>query len=154
MLIGSSSNTGDATYFNKLFEINAKFKEINRRRLENKDYGGKVSSIIVFPISIYEEEEHNLEIYHQYKVIERFKNYDNQIEYCLNLNLLINPLDVQRLSIENLKQLYCDLIIENLDNIDVKMPKNFDFLALKDDFLKIVEDFRDIQITLCQKDII
>ena len=152
MLIGSSSNTGDATYFNKLFEINSEFKRINHRKLENKDYGGKVSSTIVFPISIYEEEEHNLEIYHQYKVIERFKNYDNQIEYCLNLNLLMNPLDVQRLSIDNLKQLYCDLIIENLDNIDVKMPKNFDFLALKDDFLKIVEDFRDIQITLCQKD--
>jgi hypothetical protein len=152
MLIGSSSNTGDATYFNKLFEINSKFRDINRRKLENKDYGGKVSSIIVFPISIYEEEEYNLEIYHQYKVIERFKNYDNLIEYCLNLNLLINPLDVQRLSIENLKQLYCDLIIENLDNINVKMPKNFDFLALKNDFLKIIEDFRDIQITLCQKD--
>lgn len=144
MLIGSSFNTGDAAYFNKLFEINSKFKDINRRKLENKNYGGKVSSIIVFPISIYEEEEYNLEIYHQYKVIERFKNYDNQIEYCLNLNLLINPLDVQRLSIENLKQLYCDLIIQNLDNINVKMPKNFDFLALKDDFLKIVEDFRDI----------
>jgi len=152
MLIGSSSNTGDATYFNKLFRINSKFKEINRRKLENKDYGGKVSSITVFPINVYEEEEYNLAIYHQYKVIERFKNYDNQIEYCLNLNLLINPLDVQRLSVENLKQLYCDLIIESLDNIDVKMSKKFDFLALKDDFLKIIEDFRDIQITVCQKD--
>lgn len=148
MLIGSSSNTGDATYFNKLFEINSKFKEINRRKLENKDYGGKVSSIIIFPISIYEEEEYNLEIYHQYKVIERFKNYDNQIEYCLNLNLLINPLDVQRLSVEDLKQLYYNLIIESLDNIDVKMPKTFDFLAFKDDFLKIIEDFRDIQIDI------
>lgn len=148
MLIGSSSHMGDAKYFYKLSEINKKFNVLNRRKLKDKDYGGNVTSIIVFPISVYEEEEYNLELYNQYKVIDRFKNYDRKVEYSLNLNLLINPLDVQRLLVEDLKQLYCDLMIQSLNNIDVKIPKKFNFLTLKDDLLKIIEDFRNIPIIL------
>ncbi|MFW1911582.1 hypothetical protein ACG9HW_13670 [Acinetobacter ursingii] len=81
MLIGSSSNTGDAVFFQKLFAINSEFKERNRKKLEGIDYGGNVTSVIIFPISIYDEYEGNLKTYNRYKFLNRFKNFDNKIEY-------------------------------------------------------------------------
>lgn len=146
MLIGSSSNTGDAVFFQKLFAINSEFEERNRKKLERIDYGGNVTGVIIFPISIYDEYEENLKTYNGYKFLDRFKNFDNKTEYCLNVNILISPLDVKRLSVEELKQLYCDLIVKTIENFDFKMPKNFDFLSFKRDFFNIVDDFRKIKV--------
>ncbi len=143
MLIGSSSNTGDADFFQKLFEINSKFKELNRRKLEDKDYGGNVTSVIVFLISIYEDQDENLQTYNRYKFVDRFRNFDNEIEYCLNVNILLNPLDVEQLSKEDLKKEYCDLIVRVIENEMFKLPKKFDFNAFKKDFLKIINDFKN-----------
>lgn len=143
MLIGSSSNTGDADFFQKLFEINSKFKELNRRKLEDKDYGGNVTSVIVFPISIYEDHDENLQTYNRYKFVDRFRNFDNEIEYCLNINILLNPLDVEQLSKEDLKKEYCDLIVRVIENEMFKLPNRFDFNAFKKDFLKIINDFKN-----------
>lgn len=146
MLIGSSSNTGDTVFFQKLFAINSEFKKRNRKKLERIDYGGNVTSVIIFPISIYDEYEENLKTYKRYKFLDRFKNLDNKIEYCLNVNILISPLDVKRLSVEELKKLYCDSIVKTIENFDFKMPKNFDFFSFKRDFFNIVDDFRKIKV--------
>ncbi|MFM6957555.1 MAG: hypothetical protein ACKOXD_03115, partial [Acinetobacter sp.] len=110
----------------------------------DKDYGGNVTSVVVFPISIYEDYDENLQTYNRYKSVDRFRNVDNEIEYCLNVNILLNPLDVEKLSKDELKKKYCDLIVNIIENEVFKLPRKFDFHAFKEDFLKIVDDFKNV----------
>lgn len=147
MELATTSVTGNESYFDKIFKINITFEDVNRKKLRQKNYGGNITLVGIIPISVYTNFNENLEVYNKRKSSERSKNYDGKMETAIFLKLLINPLDVDRLTLNQLQNLYCDLIKEKLNSPDFKIPKNFGYAEFKLDMLEIVCAFREIKLS-------
>ncbi len=140
MEIGITSHTGHYDYMEKLYRINHQFGATYCKTLRHKQYGGIITGTIIVPISVYEEGEDQKN--YKKKYLERQKNWDGIWESSIIFNLFINPLVVQRLTMDELDQLYCDSIIAQFNDSNFKLPKNFDSHTFKKDFIEIIEDFR------------
>ena len=147
MHIGTTSYTNDADYMEKLFQVNQQFRNNYARTLRHKQYGGRITGTIIVPISVYEEEGEDQKVYKK-MYLEKHKNWDGKWESSIIFRLYINPLLVKRLTLNELHQYYCDLIITQLHDPNFKLPKNFNSIEFKKDFFAIVQDFRTKNIML------
>lgn len=145
MELGTTSHTGDYPFMDKLHKINHHFDTLYFKSLHKKQYGGIITDCIIVPISIFEEENEDLK-WHKKKFVQKHKNWDGDYEASIIFNLYINPLIIQKLSTDEIQQLYCDLIINQLNDPNFKLPKNFDSMVFKLDLKEIVEDFRQQKI--------
>ncbi len=141
MHIGTTSITGDYDYMEKLFSVNHQFKDTYIKTRHHKHSSATITGVIIVPISVYEEEGEDQKNYKK-MYLERHKNWDGEWESSIIFRLYINPLLVQCLTINELHQHYCDLIIAQLNDPNFKLPKNFDAKIFKKDFHEIVNDFR------------
>lgn len=145
--IGATSVTGIEPYFEKLHKLNRYFEDKNWKTLSNNSYGGNFVLALFMVISIYEEVEINLARFNQMKNLERSKDIDGNTQTTLIFKILINPLEIEKLSINQLRDLYCSLFIERINNPLFKIPKTIDYDQLKSDLLVLIEDLKDVDLS-------
>ncbi|EPH38771.1 hypothetical protein L291_1994 [Acinetobacter guillouiae MSP4-18] len=76
------------------------------------------------------------------KNLERSKDIDGNTQTTLIFKILINPLEIEKLSINQLRDLYCSLFIERINNPLFRVPKTVDYDQLKSDLLVLIEDLK------------
>ena len=96
---------------------------------------------------MYEEKELNQNLFDKAKNLERTKDIDGNPEITLIFNVLISPLEIEKLSINQLRDLYCSLFIERINNPLFKIPKTIDYDQLKSDLLVLIEDLKDVDLS-------
>ncbi|WP_228147087.1 hypothetical protein [Acinetobacter sp. ANC 3832] len=86
--------------------------------------------------------------FNQAKNLERTRDHNRNIEITFIFKSLINPLDIERLPINELRDLYCSLFIERINNPLFRIPKSVDYDRLKSDLLVLVEDLENIDFEI------
>ncbi|MFW1942496.1 hypothetical protein ACG93R_03090 [Acinetobacter guillouiae] len=147
MRLFATSVTGVEPYLEKLHKINRYFDNENKKALFHSNYGGNLILSVLKVISVYEEKELNQNLFDKAKNLERTKDIDGNPEITLIFNVLISPLEIEKLSINQLRDLYCSLFIERINNPLFKIPKTIDYDQLKSDLLVLIEDLKDVDLS-------
>ncbi|MFW2173831.1 hypothetical protein ACG95N_09970 [Acinetobacter guillouiae] len=146
MRLFATSVTGIEAYFEKLHKISRYFDNENKKALFHNNYGGNLILSVLKVISVYEEKALNQNLFDTAKNLERTKDIDGNPEITLIFNVLISPLEIEKLSIHQLRDLYCSLFIERINNPLFRIPKTVDYDQLKSDLLVLIEDLKDVDL--------